>query len=208
LIVVAGVLFVGLILFLARGRHREVDRSQFQHAIQGFVQMKKDGGRLTLEHPRTQLRVSLVRQNEVEQGCEVLVKLQEPKWLQWRDRLFSELDRNLFEPRIDCSEEPCGLELTVPIPDVRAPEAGARAARALLLIFEVVGIGEEDRFRITSTGENSIRVWRPAAERWVEGGNPVLKGVGRSTLRGLERERREREEAKEKRDVREGSVRR
>lgn len=200
-IVAAIVLFIGLILFLARGRHREVDRSQFQHAIKGFVQMKKDGGRLTLEHPRTRLRVNLVRQNEVGQGCEVLVQLQEPKWLQWRDRLLSELDRNLFEPRIGSSEEPSELELTVPIPDVRAAEAGARAARALLLIFEVGGIGKDDRFQITSTGENSIRVWRPAAERWAEGGNPLLKGVGRSTLRGLERERREREETKEERDV-------
>lgn len=187
---VAGiVVLVGFFLALSRNRSREVELSQLEHCIRVFVQMKKDGGVLAFEHARTALRVRLIRQNERNVGCDILVQLPTPKWNGWQDLLRLELERQLFEPKIGLPDGTNVLELTVAVPDINAPEAGARAARALVLIFGVAGLGSEERFRVTSAGENSIRVWRPAAERWMESGSPLLKKVGKSTLRGLEEER-------------------
>jgi hypothetical protein len=190
---VAGVgILGGLALSFLRRRGGEVDRSQFEHSIRWFAQTKKDGGGLTFMHASTGLGVCLVRQNEVGDGCEILVQLVGPKWSERHDDLKLELDLHLFEPINEFQDGTNAPEWKVALPNVNAPDAGARVARALVLIFEVCGIGSGERFRVTSTGENSIRLWRPAGERWVEDENPLLRNIGRSTLRRLEEEKKSR----------------
>ena len=187
------VLLVAGVLFFLNHLPAKVDKSQFEHCIGGFLLMKKDGGRLTFEHMKTGLRVDLIRQNEVGEGCEILMKLPAAKWDQWRESLRDELDRQLFAPQVDSQNKTNALQLTIAVPNVRAPGAGARAARALVLIFGVAGLGSDERFRVVSVGENSIRVWQPTAERWVESDSPMLKKIGQSTLRGLEEEKQSKE---------------
>lgn len=187
-IIGGGGLLGGTALYLLTRPRKEIEQSELQHCIQGFVMTKQDGARLILSPAKTDLAVALLRRREQRDSCEVLVQVKQPEWTEWHDSLHAELDRQMFEPRIVSRDGANVLELDVAVSDVFAREAGAQVARALMLMFQLVGVGRDERLEIALHGENSARLWKSSAERQVTSRNPLVRWIGRSTLRGLKEE--------------------
>lgn len=71
------------------------------------------------------------------------------------------------------------------MPDIWAPASGAAGARLAHVALEALGVESTALFHFSQSGENSLRMWGSAAERWADSDNAIVRRTGRTTRRAL-----------------------
>jgi hypothetical protein len=165
---------------------------EFEHWIHSLMKVKKDGGTLTLSHVGSSALIRFTRAAGHDAKCDLLIDVPRASWSEDRvaalRQLFERRGMEFFEPT---ENKGVLLRVRLGVTDIWDAASGAAGARIAQEVFSVMGAERHAEFRIAMKGENSARVWGPAAERLREGGNPVLRDIGRRIVDQIDAERRD-----------------
>jgi len=152
---------------------------EFEHWIHSFLKVKKDGSTMTFSHVGSPVFLRFRRDSGREERCQLLMDVPRARW---SEPHLAELTRRMesldVSPVAPAGEIGVLLRVILEIGDIWEPASGARGSRLAQELFAILGLGQEARFNVSMKGENSLRTWRPTAQRWQKGESTVLRGLG------------------------------
>lgn len=188
------VLVTASIILVRRALTIYVDRGGFDHWVLSLMRVQKDGGTLTIAAVGSRAMLRFERSaDDSENSC--VLYLDVPR-TSWSERKIETISAFLSAKGIDWSEpldrKNVILRVRTRVPDIWNENAGVDASRLAREIFDAAGVPSTARFKISSQGENSMRLLARKAPEWREGESAVLRFVARQAIRGIEAEKKDR----------------
>jgi hypothetical protein len=186
-------LLVVTMVALRRSLAIHVAREDFESGVHALMKMKKDGGTMTLAQVGQQgVLVRFERSNGLEDQCDLFIDVPRTRWsernLAKLREMFEQSGLEHFQP----PDRPNVLMRTqLRCSDIWDEASGAAGARIAQHIFDACGVDRGARFKVSTTGENSARVWRGLATQWKDGSNTIGRSVGTKLIDQIEAEKQD-----------------
>lgn len=163
---------------------------RFAHWVRCLATVNKDGGTLTISSDTQPAMLRFERaegEGEPDESCTLFLDVPRTTWAEQHVGAIAEF----LEGRgIDWCEPPerpnVILRTRLVVPDIWDDGAGAAGARLAQQIFETVGVARNTRFKISTRGENSNRLFARKAPEWKYNRSAVLRFYAKQAVKGFD----------------------